>query len=147
MMYPKTEELRAKATTLGIYYTTGYSIEGGKRVNEDNVTSLWDAKHGKMVTVEESMPWDLYLVDPVDIDVVLGLVKPAKVGERPPGKDAMRRWIVAGLEGLDLDECADSHGRLSAICSAIYRPRNGWTPGACKGLVRRICLMLGAGAE
>lgn len=49
-----TDSLRDALEALGVKYTCGYTMKGGKAVNEDNVTCVWpdnDPRH--TVTFEE----------------------------------------------------------------------------------------------
>ena len=56
-----TEALRAAASALGVRYTRGYVLAGGRRVNEDNVTTLYPA----CVTVSEDADGNMWVEDPV----------------------------------------------------------------------------------
>ena len=60
------------------------------------------------------------------------------------GMEDVRRETAARLAAIDVcDDGLDSHGRLSAICKAIYAPPFGWTVGSCAALRDRLLWMLG----
>ena len=41
MAHEMTEELRAECRRRGIRFTLGYTLSGGRRINEYNVTFIW----------------------------------------------------------------------------------------------------------
>lgn len=55
----------------------------------------------------------------------------------------MRRKVSERLDALELDG-EDSHGRLSAICGAVYESDFGWTAGACEALKSKLLMLLAA---
>jgi hypothetical protein len=64
-MSSKTDELRAVAEALGLRVTHGYTLPGGRRVNEENVTTLW-AREGDAstsLTFEEDEDGHLWCED------------------------------------------------------------------------------------
>ena len=54
---------------------------------------------------------------------------------------AMRAKVAERLDALELDG-GDSHGRLSAICGAVYESDYGWTTGACESLRSKLLMLL-----
>ena len=52
----------------------------------------------------------------------------------------MRRKVAERLDALELSG-GDSHGRLSAICGAVYESDFGWTAGACEALKSKLRLL------
>ena len=54
---------------------------------------------------------------------------------------AMRAKVSERLDALELSG-GDSHGRLSAICGAVYEPDCGWTTGACEALRSKLLMLL-----
>lgn len=53
----------------------------------------------------------------------------------------MRRKVSERLDALELSG-GDSHGRLSAICGAVYESDCGWTTGACEALRSKLLMLL-----
>lgn len=67
---PVTERLRAAARLLGMRYTRGYRIGAdGRRINADNVTTLYPA----CVTVEEDEDGHLWCEDALSVRQALAL--------------------------------------------------------------------------
>lgn len=66
MTHDKTATLRCMAAALGIRYTRGLTLEGGRRVNEDSVTTLHPTPDvADSVCVEEDEDGALWVADPV----------------------------------------------------------------------------------
>lgn len=53
----------------------------------------------------------------------------------------MRAKVSERLDALELSG-GDSHGRLSAICGAVYESGFGWTTGACESLRSKLLMLL-----
>lgn len=67
---PATERLRAVARLLGMRYTRGYHVgETGRRINEDNVTTLYPSR----VTLEEDEDGHLWCEDALSVRQALAL--------------------------------------------------------------------------
>lgn len=67
---PVTAQLRAVARLLGMRYTRGYRIGAdGRRINEDNVTTLYPSR----VTVEEDEDGHLWCEDALSVRQALAL--------------------------------------------------------------------------
>jgi hypothetical protein len=63
-MSSKTDELRAVAEALGLRVTHGYTLPGGRRVNEENVTTLWPGNDPQLsLTFEEDEDGHLWCED------------------------------------------------------------------------------------
>ena len=65
MAHDKTDELRRMAKALGLRYTRGYTLPGGRRVNEENVTTLWPVQGdaSASLTFEEDEDGHLWCED------------------------------------------------------------------------------------
>ena len=59
--------------------------------------------------------------------------------------DMERMEVARRVDAVTLDN--GSHGNLSAIASAIYEPRFGWTSGACAMLRDKLVRLLGGAHE
>ena len=63
-----TQMLRNECKLRGIKYTAGL-FAGDKKINEDNITTLWDETDSdKGLTFEESEHGSLYCVDALEVD-------------------------------------------------------------------------------
>ena len=69
MTHAKTDELRRMASALGIRYTRGLTLAGGKRVDEDTTTTLYPA----CVTFSEDEDGALWVEDAVSPRQALAL--------------------------------------------------------------------------
>lgn len=67
---PQTAKLREAAKALGMRYRRGYSIgEDGRRINTDNITTLYPGG----MTVEEDEDGNLWCDDPLSVRQALAI--------------------------------------------------------------------------
>lgn len=69
MTHARTDELRRMAKALGLRYTRGYVLDGGRRVNEDTTTTL----HPACVTFSEDEDGALWCEDAISPRQALAL--------------------------------------------------------------------------
>jgi hypothetical protein len=69
MSHARTDELRRMAKALGLRYTRGYTLPGGRRVNEDTTTTL----HPACVTFSEDEDGALWCEDAISPRQALAL--------------------------------------------------------------------------
>ena len=68
----KTQRLRDECERRGIEYTCGLLFDG-RRVNKENVTTLWDGEHaGKSLTFEEDEHGCLWCADELSVSQCIG---------------------------------------------------------------------------
>ena len=68
----KTQDLRDECKRRGIEYTCGL-VMGGRRVNTENVTTLWDGEHAsKSLTFEEDGNGCLWCADEMSVGQCIG---------------------------------------------------------------------------
>ncbi len=68
----KTQRLRDECERRGIEYTCCL-VMGGRRVNKENVTTLWDGKHAsKSLTFEEDEHGSLWCADELSVSQCIG---------------------------------------------------------------------------
>jgi hypothetical protein len=85
MTHAKTDELRRMAKALGLRYTRGYTLPGGRRVNEDTTTTL----HPACVTFSEDEDGALWVEDAISPRQALAL---AMVAGEPLRADSSVEW-------------------------------------------------------
>lgn len=69
MTHARTDELRRMAAALGIRYTCGHTLDGGRRANEDTTTTL----HPACVTFSEDEDGALWVEDAISPRQALAL--------------------------------------------------------------------------
>jgi hypothetical protein len=68
----KTQDLRDECKRRGIEYTCGLLFDG-RRVNKENVTTLWDGEHPeKSITFEEDEHGCLWCADELSVAECIG---------------------------------------------------------------------------
>lgn len=69
MTHEKTDALRRMAKALGLRYTRGYVLDGGRRMNEDTTTTLYPS----CVTFSEDEDGALWVEDAISPRQALAL--------------------------------------------------------------------------
>ena len=77
----KTQRLRDKCKRRGIEYTCGLLLDG-RRVNKENVTTLWDGTDAsKSLTFEEDESGALWCADELSVSQCIGAYLAGMEGE------------------------------------------------------------------
>lgn len=132
----KTEELRRLASRQDVLWTAGYELSDGRRVNRDNVTTIWPVKGdaASSLTFYEDEAGALWCEDEVSPAQAMG----AAVPHPPAARRHMARYAVWRDGGcVAIGTAPELAARLGvkeetvrhwAVASVAERARrNGWT--------------------